>query len=271
MKRLRLTAFDRKYLSDETTGVVGVDEAGRGALAGPVVAAAFWASREFYDTWACRALRPLVRDSKELTLEKREEALRALEKNRDKGGVFFAPGVASVEEIADENILGATRLAMRRALDALFRSSGCSESVWQELEPGDLFFCEEQAREIRQRPIILVDGRPLKPFFYPHTALVKGDGRSFAIAAASIVAKVTRDRLMRENHEAFPCYSFDSHKGYGTPRHIDAIHRHGTCPLHREKFLRNLVAAGIGEGDDELFDIEAETSGPAAGTVSETP
>lgn len=256
MKRPRLTAFDRRCFSDETSAVIGVDEAGRGAFAGPVVAGAFLATREFYDTAACTRVRPLIRDSKQLTLEQREIALRQLERCQERGGVFFAPGVASVEEIADENILGATRIAMKRALDAVLEAADCSERSWQEVTPGDLFFCEEQAREIRKRPVILVDGRPLKPFYYPHTALVKGDGRSFAIAAASIVAKVTRDRLMRDYHQDYPSYGFDSNKGYGTPRHLTAIQENGTCPLHREKFLRNLIAAGAAADEDALFDIE---------------
>lgn len=256
MKRPRLTAFDRNCLGDETAAVVGVDEAGRGALAGPVVAAALLVRRDFYETPACRRIRPRIRDSKELTAEKREQALVALERCRDEGGICFAPGIASVEEIADENILGATRLAMRRALDAVLSAVNCPDQAWQEIEPGDLFFCEEQAKDIRTRPVILVDGRPLKPFFYPHTALVKGDGRSFAIAAASIVAKVTRDRLMRDYHEQFPSYGFDRNKGYGTPVHLKALNQFGVSPLHREKFLRKLIKAGATEENELELVVE---------------
>lgn len=255
MKRPRLTSFDRARLDEETTAIVGVDEAGRGCLAGPVVAAALVVPREFYETTACRRIRPLIRDSKELPIEKREAALKGLQRCRDQGGLFFAPGIASVEEIADENILGATRLAMRRALDAVLTEIACPERVWHEMDPADLFFCEEQARDVRGRPLILVDGRPLKPFFYPHTALVKGDGRSFAIAAASIVAKVTRDRIMRRHHAEFPAYGFDMNKGYGTPKHVEAINQHGTCPLHRTKFLRKLIAAGIKAEEELEFDL----------------
>jgi ribonuclease HII len=265
MKRLRLTAFDRKYFRGDSTAVVGVDEAGRGALAGPVVAAACLAPRKFYETWACRTLRPMVRDSKELTAEKREEAFRVLGKCRDDGMIFWASGVASVEEIADENILGATRLAMKRALDLVFEAAKYEAWIWQEIEPGDLFFCEETARGIHQRPVILIDGRPLRPFFYPHTALVKGDNRSFAIAAASIVAKVTRDRLLQETHTAFPLYGFDTNKGYGTPQHLDALNQHGICPLHRERFLRNFLAAGGEANGDVLFDLETVTGPESAG------
>lgn len=224
-------------------------------MAGPVVAAACFLPREFYQSWACRTLRPMIRDSKELAAEKRDEAFQSLEKCREAGRIFFASGVASVEEIADENILGATRLAMKRALDVVFEAAGCKEWIWQEIEPGDLFFCQENAREIRQRPVILVDGRPLRPFFYPHTALVKGDGRSFAIAAASIVAKVTRDRLMQERHTLFPTYGFNTNKGYGTPHHMEALNQCGICPIHREKFLRNFMAAGGTLDGDVLFEL----------------
>jgi ribonuclease HII len=258
MKRPRLTAFDRNCFGEETAAVVGVDEAGRGALAGPVVAAALLASRDFYESAACRRIRPSIRDSKVLPFDKREEAFRCLEKCRDQGGILYAPGVASVEEIAEENILGATRLAMKRALDTVLSIAGFSGRAWAQVDPGDLFYSEEEVSRIRTRPVILVDGRPLKPFFYPHTALVKGDGRSFAIAAASIVAKVTRDRLMQDYHREYPLYGFDAHKGYGTPRHLEGLEKYGTCPLHREKFLRKLIAAGVTDDSGELFDLEAK-------------
>ncbi len=259
-KRPRLTAFDRGCFGDGCPALVGVDEAGRGAFAGPVVAAAMWVREAFYETSDCRRIRPGIRDSKMLTEEEREAALANLEKCRDAGGICFAAGIASVEEIAEVNILGATRLAMTRALDEVLARAGCDPEIWMEAEEGDLFFegngngsgeNGENGRERRgARPLILVDGKPLRPFRYPHRAVVKGDGRSFAIAAASIVAKVTRDRLMRELHEAYPVYGFDSNKGYGTPRHVEAIQTYGTSPLHREKFLRKLMAAGVSEGGD---------------------
>lgn len=255
-KRPRLTAFDRSCFEDGNAALVGVDEAGRGAFAGPVVAAAFWATRDFYETSSCRRVRPQVRDSKELSPEERETALRGLIKCRDAGGCLFAPGVADVAEISRFNILGATRLAMKRALDAVLAEAGCPERVWAGVGPNDFFYDQEQAEEVRARPVILVDGRPLRPFFYPHRALVKGDGRSFAIAAASIVAKVTRDRLMREHHERHPLYGFDSNKGYGTPRHVEAIRLYGTCELHREKFLSKLMQAAADEDGELALDAE---------------
>jgi ribonuclease HII len=267
MKRPRLTAFDRTCFG-ENAALVGVDEAGRGALAGPVVAAACWVRRDFYETPGCRRVRPLVRDSKELSADEREAALRGLEKCREAGGILFFPGVATVEEIAEHNILGATRVAMRRAVDAVLAAAGCPPGAWLPVDVGDLFFDPAQDVAVRTRPLILVDGRPLKPFFYPHRALVKGDGRSFAIAAASIVAKVTRDRLMQELHEAYPLYGFDSCKGYGTPKHVDALSRHGTCPLHRERFLRKLLETGMGEEGEDLFEVdERDGSVSATGPV----
>lgn len=255
IKRPRLTAFDRGCFANNTA-LIGVDEAGRGALAGPVVAAACWVVREFYETADCRRVRPLVRDSKQLSVAEREKALRGLEKCRAAGGLLFSSGVASVEEIADHNILGATRIAMKRAVDEVLLTAGCPEAAWQDVGEGDLFYDEARAVTARTRPVILIDGRPLKPFFYPHRALVEGDGRSFAIAAASIVAKVIRDGLMRDLHETYPIYGFNSNKGYGTPRHVEALNQFGTCGIHREKFLRKLLEAGPA-GGEELFDVEA--------------
>lgn len=249
MKRPRLTAFDRKHLTDENFGIAGVDEAGRGALAGPVVAAALLVGREFYESSACRRIRPFVRDSKTIPPEKREVTFDALEKCRDAGGIWFAEGVASVEEIEDHNILGATRIAMRRALDTVFDRCACPPECWENCGPADLFYDERKDSLIRRRPAILVDGRPLKPFFYPHTALVQGDGRSFAIAAASIVAKVTRDRLLIGASDRYPEYGFDSNKGYGTPAHVEALEQHGPTEYHRRKFLRKLIAAGAAEDE----------------------
>ncbi|HLS28128.1 MAG TPA: ribonuclease HII [Opitutales bacterium] len=257
MKRPRLAAFDRNCFGDETVGIIGVDEAGRGAFAGPVVAAALWMDRSFYGSSACRRIQPFMRDSKALTLEKREDAFRRLERCRDRGEIGFAYGIGSVEEIAEENILGATRLAMKRALDTILEERGCPRHSWQEIDENDFFFCPRQAADIQKRPVILIDGNRLNPFFYPHRPLVKGDSRSLAIAAASIVAKVTRDRLMEKYHEEFPAYGFDRNRGYGTAAHIQAIHEHGILEIHREKFLEKLVAAGLGQVDGPEFNFKS--------------
>jgi len=103
-------------------------------------------------------------------------------------------------------------------------------------------FEQSDAKAVTRSPLILVDGKPLKPFPYRHTALVKGDGRSFCIAAASIIAKVIRDRQMVALEEAFPGYGFAKHKGYGTPEHCEAIRRMGPTAHHREKFLEKIFS-----------------------------
>ena len=253
-KRPRLTAFDRRLLG-EAPAVAGVDEAGRGALAGPVVAGAVHLSRDFYDTAACRKLRPLVRDSKQRTAEQREAAFAALGEASARGGLVFATGAAGVEEIETLNILGATRLAMKRALDTLLERAGYAPDIWQEVEEGDLFFeSSGDPRGTPRRPLILVDGLPLRPFFYPHQAVVQGDARSFAIAAASIVAKVTRDALMADLEEQFADYGFAGHKGYGTPAHLEAIHRLGPCAQHRTVFLRKILIERVEKATVPLFE-----------------
>lgn len=252
IKRPRLSAYDKSHLTDGSPAIVGVDEAGRGALAGPVVAGAVYFSRGFYNSKPQTKLRPLVRDSKQISTEQREKVFGLIERFRNEGHLWFSAGIASVEEIEEWNILGATRLAMKRAIDEALAAAGCPEACWRASEPGDFFSTPEQMELIARRPLIMVDGRPLRPFFYPHAAIVQGDSLSFAIAAASIVAKITRDRLMREHHAAFAHYGFDANKGYGTPRHIAALSRHGACRLHREKFLARLLTSIADENTAEL-------------------
>ncbi|MGI6655668.1 MAG: ribonuclease HII [Desulfobulbus sp.] len=181
--------------------VAGLDEAGRGPLAGPVVA-------------ACVVLPPDCDpapfiDSKRLTARAREHAFTLLHDN----GAIVGSGVADVREIEALNILQATLLAMRRALAA------CG----QQLASGSPDF-------------LLVDGKQTVPVSLPQLALVKGESRSASIAAASIVAKVLRDRLMVEAHTLYPQFGFDVHKGYPTRAHREAIRQYGPCPLHRTTF-----------------------------------
>ena len=179
--------------------VAGIDEAGRGPLAGPVVA-------------ACVVLpfgkRPDgLNDSKLLTPRQRETLFEAILDLARGCGL----GVVSAPEIDRLNILRATHLAMRQALDAL---------------PAGM-----------QPDLVLIDGLPVRPFPLDQVALVKGDSRSASIAAASILAKVTRDRLMCEYDALYPMYGFASHKGYGTASHLRALAEHGPCPqLHRRSF-----------------------------------
>lgn len=175
--------------------IAGIDEAGRGPLAGPVVAACVVLPPE--------ADLPGVRDSKEMTPKQREHAYEHICRI---GSV--AIGVVSAAEIDAMSIVRATHQAMRHALNAL-----------------------------PTRPdIALIDGRPVRPFPIPQLALVKGDTRSISVAAASVVAKVTRDRMMEEFDREFPQYGFAEHKGYPTPMHLARLAEHGPCILHRRSF-----------------------------------
>lgn len=175
--------------------VCGLDEAGRGPLAGPVVA-------------ACVILPPGleipgVDDSKKLTEKKRDNLCREIcGKAHD-----FGVGIVGPAEIDRVNILEATKLAMIAAID-----------------------------DLKARPdYLLIDAVSLA-IDIPQNALIKGDSRSASIAAASIIAKTTRDRIMRGYHEKYPVYGFDGHKGYGAKSHMDAIKEHGPCPIHRRSF-----------------------------------
>jgi ribonuclease HII len=191
-----LARFDDEYRSRWGELLAGIDEAGRGPLAGPVVA-------------ACVAL-PAgvklrgVRDSKEMTAAEREEAAVRIRAKAVAVGV----GVGSVEEVDAHNIRLASLLAMRRALTALG------------LEPQGL----------------LVDGKDPVWCEVPCEAVVDGDAKSLAVAAASIIAKVTRDALMDAEEPLYPQYGFTRNKGYGTPEHLEALRLHGPCTIHRRSF-----------------------------------
>ncbi len=196
--------FEQEAWTGGFSRVAGVDEAGRGPLAGPVVAAAVLFERNFLEAEAEKSLAGLD-DSKKLPAARREFFCALLS-----GCPHARIGVAaaSVREIDALNILRATHLAMARA-------------VAQLAPPPDL---------------ALVDGLPVKGLPVPHRAIVGGDAASLSIAAASVVAKVTRDRLMVELAAEFPVYGFERHKGYGTKAHLDALRRHGPCPAHRKSF-----------------------------------
>ena len=177
--------------------VAGVDEAGRGPLAGPVVAAAVILPADF-------ALDGLT-DSKKVPAARREKIFMLLATHP---GVAWATCLATVAEIDRHNILGATHLAMARAVRAL-------------PAPPDH---------------ALVDGLPVRGLPVPHSALVGGDALSLSIAAASIMAKVTRDRLMVALDAEYPQYGFARHKGYGVRQHLEALRHQGPCPVHRRSF-----------------------------------
>jgi ribonuclease HII len=194
--------FERALWQQNLYRVVGVDEAGRGPLAGPVVAAAAILPAHWSESGLPRELDGL-NDSKQLTVTQRERFFTFI---TDCGEIEFAIAQADAAVIDEINILQATHRAMNDAL--------------AQLNP-------EHA---------LVDGRPVATMRVPQTAIVKGDARSYSIAAASVLAKVTRDRLMLGFHAQFPEYSFDEHKGYGTAKHLAAIEKYGACPIHRKSF-----------------------------------
>ena len=196
---------ERAAWADGFSCICGIDEAGRGPLAGPVHAAAVVFERGFLESEADAALSGLT-DSKQLTAARREFFYGFLQ---ECPAARIGLGVATVEEIDTLNILNANYLAMRRAVAALG-------------EP--------------QPDLALVDGNPVKGLPIPHRAIVKGDASSLSIAAASIVAKVTRDRWMDEQDALYPGYGFARHKGYGTAAHLDALRRLGPCPIHRRSF-----------------------------------
>jgi ribonuclease HII len=203
--------FEAQAWKTGLTRVAGLDEAGRGPLAGPVVAAAVIMD-------PARRVRG-VRDSKVLSPERRLELFEEIRARALGVGI----GIVDHETIDRVNILEATRLAMRRALDAL----------------------------VPAPDLVITDFVALRDLPCPQRNLVDGDARCATVAAASIVAKVTRDRLMHEADRQFPQYGFARHKGYATPDHLAALDRHGPCPLHRRTF------SGVWR-QGELFVLEAD-------------
>ena len=182
--------------------VAGIDEAGRGPLAGPVVAAAVILPKH--------ALIEGVNDSKKISEKKREK----LYDDIINAAIAWGVGIVDNNVIDEINILNATRMAMHNAIEAL------------KVKPEYILIDAEKKVD--------TNGIPFMP-------IIKGDALSISIAAASIVAKVTRDRMMREYDEIFPMYGFEKHKGYGTKMHTEAIKEHGMCMIHRKSFLKNII------------------------------
>ena len=191
-----LLAHERERWSQGIQYVAGLDEAGRGPLAGPVVAAAVIFSEGSFI--------PQIDDSKKLTSAIRESLYKAIVKE----AVDYGVGLAQVDEIDKFNILQASYLAMKRSISNL------------RIQPD----------------FLLIDGCAYPHDAIPYSVIIKGDSLSFSIAAASILAKVTRDRIMCAYHESFPQYGFDQHKGYATRSHLDAIEEYGFCEIHRQSF-----------------------------------
>lgn len=195
-------AYEKRAGERGFSAVCGIDEAGRGPLAGPVCAAAVILPPD------CDI--PGLNDSKKLSEKKREALFPVIQEK----ALAFGIGWATAEEIDRVNILQATFLAMARAVEAL-------------PTPADY---------------ALVDGNRMPPLPIPGETIVKGDATSASIAAASILAKVSRDRLLRRLDEEHPEYGFAKHKGYGTKAHYEAIRKYGLLPEHRRGFLKNLEA-----------------------------
>jgi ribonuclease HII len=227
--------------------LIGVDEAGRGALAGPVVAGAVALDQTFYHSVWCQQRQGEINDSKKLSAFKRETLYTEFTRLKEANTLRYAAGIASVAEIEKYNILGATKLAMARALETLQKMlpEGCLAPNTPEEMP--LFEQGVQTENFSGRARILVDGNPLKAFPYAHQAIVHGDARSLAIAAASIIAKVTRDRIMDGLDTRLPLYGFAEHKGYATRAHRAAILQYGPSTEHRPLFLRKLYAGELPE------------------------
>ena len=208
-ENIDMLAYEKGYTSQGFKMICGVDEAGRGPLAGPVCAAAvIFPEGLIIDG---------VNDSKKLSEKKREKLFDKIKEE----ALSYSIAYASVEEIEKLNILNAAMLAMKRAVEGL------------DIKPD----------------MILVDGNKEPDIEdIDCTAIIKGDALSHSIAAASILAKVSRDRLMNEMAKKYPEYGFDKHKGYGTKLHREKILEHGICEIHRPSFLKKL----LGENDDKI-------------------
>ena len=195
-----LLTKEESFYSDSVHILCGVDEAGRGPLAGPVCAAAVILPRG--------TVIDGLNDSKKLSEKKREQLFDVICDT----AVSYAIAFATVEEIEELNILHAAQLAMNRAID--------------ELDPIP--------------DLAIIDGNQAGDIRFPHETVVKGDASCISIAAASILAKVTRDRFMLDMAQQYPLYHFEKHKGYGTKDHYSALREFGPCPIHRPSFLKKL-------------------------------
>lgn len=195
-----MTEFERQCYAKGYKLVAGIDEVGRGPLAGPVMAAAVILGEG--------VVIPGVNDSKKLSEAKREYLYDEIKSK----ALSFGIGMAEVELIDEINILNATFAAMRRAIEAM------------PVKPD----------------FILLDAVTLKDVAIPQQGIVKGDGLSLSIAAASILAKVERDRFISAYDKEYPEYKFSKHKGYGTKEHMDAIRQYGLLPIHRRTFTKNI-------------------------------
>ncbi|PWL94814.1 MAG: ribonuclease HII [Clostridiales bacterium] len=203
-----MTAFDRSY-KVSLNNIGGIDEAGRGPLAGPVVAACVVLGEKFDIVG--------IDDSKKLSPKKREELFEKITSK----ALAYGIGIEDNNVIDEINILQATMRAMKTAAfetNRVLKENTGKEGI----------------------KLLLLDAVSLRDIDIRQEPVIKGDAKSLSIAAASIIAKVTRDRIMTEYHEKYPYYGFDSNKGYGTKAHYEGINNHGITPIHRKTFLKNL-------------------------------
>lgn len=212
-----MSLWERKAFLEGASVIVGLDEAGRGPLAGPVVAAAVILTPRPLIKFTVPRFKERIDDSKRLLPGQRQRAFSEISRKS-----IFAVGLKDHVFIDRENILKATCAAMEEAVSRLVRK-----------------FCRinNMDRRVTKREVcVLVDGNLRLNLPYRMVRILEGDSKSFSIAAASIVAKVTRDSIMDSYDKTYPVYGFLRHKGYGTKFHIDAIKRHGPCPIHRKSF-----------------------------------
>ena len=197
-----LKEIDKSYFKEGYNYICGIDEAGRGPLAGPVVVAAVIMPKD--------SMIEGVNDSKKVSEKKREKLYELIIEE----AISYSVGIVDQNEIDRINILNETK-------------AGLTEAV----------------RTLKVKPeLILVDALTnIDTCGVPYKSIIKGDAKSYSIAAASIIAKVTRDRIMREWDKVYPQYGFEKHKGYGTAAHISAIKENGLCPLHRLSFVKNII------------------------------
>lgn len=202
-KRLiELKKIEEEIYSEGNELICGIDEAGRGPLAGPVVVAAVVMPKD--------SMIEGVNDSKKISEKKRELLYEKIIEE----AITYGVGIIDQKEIDKINILNATKEGLTMAVS--------------ELDPKPNFIIVDALNKINTLGI-------------PYKSIVKGDAKCYSIAAASIIAKVTRDRIMRQWDEVYPQYGFGKHKGYGTAEHIKAIKEHGICPLHRMSFVKNIL------------------------------
>jgi ribonuclease HII len=200
---INLSKFEKEAYENGFKCIAGIDEAGRGPLAGPVVAGAVILPKD--------CLLEGINDSKKISEKKREKLYDDIIEN----AVAWGVGIVDHKVIDEINILNATRKAMKLALENL------------QVKPDYILIDAEKK----------VDTNGIE-----YLPLIKGDALSISIGAASILAKVTRDRMMREYDKMFPMYGFEKHKGYGTKAHVEAIKEHGPCMIHRQSFLTKILS-----------------------------